>query len=76
MEEKDEEKAIGFRIFLAQLFSFFCSLAIDASVISLCLISVLVVNSDDENNRAQRLYARPEINSWHVFSSCSDNILS
>ena len=54
MEGKRTKKAIGFTFFFffGCFFSFFCSLAIDRFVISLCLISVLVFNSDDENNRA------------------------
>ena len=51
--EKDEEShRLYFFFFFGCFFSFFCSLAIDRFVISLCLISVLVFNSDDENNRA------------------------
>ena len=47
-------KAIGFKFYFfgCFFFSFFCSLAIDGFVISLCLNSGLVFNSDDENNRA------------------------
>lgn len=72
---KRTKKAMGFKFFFGCFFSFFCSLAIDASVISLCLISVLVVNSDDENNQ---YVCMPDLKSTldMYFQDCSDNILS